>query len=220
MNVARASRTRLPADWPLWATLLAAEVVAVATYALTVGGVSEPRYVVYPFVWINLGLYAVVRARSPEAPARRRALAAGAAALYGLVLAVVTGLIGVPLVEHGHVHGHPDGWMVSLSAPGWGPRVAYVVGDYHLYFVPYRVVGYAALSYLLYVGLAELSLATGAGVVGLLSCIGCALPLLAWVTVGAGAASLSAVGGFSLDASTAAFVAALGLLWWPQRDRG
>lgn len=222
MTATRVSGVRLPADWPVWAALLAAEAAALGAYGLTSGGVSEPRYVLYPFLWINLGLYAVVRSRSPRAPARRRAVAAGLSAAYGLLLAVVSGLVGLPLVEHSHAtgHGHVDGWLVSLSAPGWGPRIGYVVGDYHLYLVPYRVVGYAALAYLLYLGLSELSPASGAGAVGLLACLSCSLPLLATLTVGVGAAPLSAVGGLSLDVSTAAFLVALGAMWWPHRKRG
>lgn len=234
MSTAHGGRQHLPDDWPLWTLLLAAEVVVVSTYLLTGGGVSDARYVVYPFLWINLGLYAVVRVDPPatdgasfadvvrrfvvvgsdlSARELRLVLAAAVAAVYGLVLAVVTGLVGLPLVEHAHTH--PDGVQFTLSAPGWGPRLAYVVGEYHLYFVPYRVVGYVALSYLLYAGLARSSLASGAGVVGLASCVGCSFPLLASVVTGAGAASIAAASGYSLDVSTFAFVVAVGVLWWP-----
>lgn len=215
MTTVRTARAGLATDWPLWAGLLAVETVAVATYLLTAGVVTAPRYLLYPFLWINLGLYAVVRARRPVAPGRRRTLAASVALAYALALALAAGLVGLPLVEH--AHSHPNGWQLSLSAPGWGPRVAYVLGEFHLYLVPYRVVGYAALSYLLYASLAEASLASGAGLIGLVSCVGCSLPLLASLTAGAGAATLSAVGGLSLDVSTLAFLLALGLLWWPRR---
>ncbi|WP_255196920.1 DUF7546 family protein [Halorarius litoreus] len=237
MSTVDALRVDLPRDWPLWVGILAVEALALGTYLLTVGGVSRLRYVLYPFVWINVGLFVLLRASSPAgersfvgviagflsvdgdlaAADHRRAVAALVAVAYGLVLAVVTGLVGLPLGAHAGEHAHLAGFQLSLSAPGWGPRLAYVVGDYHLYFVPYRVVGYAALSYLLYTRLSALSLASGAGVVGLLSCVGCAFPLVTSVFAGASAATLSAVTGYSLDLSTAAFLVAVAALWWPAR---
>ncbi|WP_255150625.1 DUF7546 family protein [Halorarius halobius] len=240
MSTARVARALdPPADWPLWAGLLAAETVAVATYLLTVGHVAEPRYLVYPFLWINVGLYAVARADSPPGDAafstalarflsvgrdlsdrdRRRMLAAGVAGGYLLLLAVVTGLVGLPHLGHAHSHGYvPDGWLVSLSVPGWGPRVAYVAGSAHVYFVPYRVIGYVALAYLLYARLASASLASSAGLLGLASCISCSFPLVASLVSGAGVGAAAALGGFSLDVSTAAYLSAVVLLWWPWGD--
>jgi hypothetical protein len=204
----------VPADWPLWAGIFAAEAVALGTYLLTVGGVDQLRYALYPFVWINVGLYAVARVDRPTVQGRRLWLAAGTALAYGVVLGVVTGLVGLPHVGHAH----PSGLQVSLSAPGWGPRIAYVLDGFHLYFVPYRVVGYVALSYLLFVRLADLSLASGAGILGVASCLGCAFPLVTSLFAGAGAATLAAVTGYSLDLSTAAFILAVAALWMPWRS--
>lgn len=224
----------LPADWPVWAGLLAVEAVALGTYLVAIGGVDTLRYALYPFVWINVGLYAVARTTPPagdrslrtsvagflsvggdlSARDQRRAIALVVAVLYGLALGVITGLVGLPHIGHTH----PSGLQFSLSAPGWGPRIAYVVGGSHLYFVPYRVIGYVALSYLLYVRLASFSLASGAGVVGLASCLGCAFPLVTSLFAGAGAATLSAVTGYSLDLSTAAFLVAVAALWMPWRQ--
>lgn len=221
----------LPADWPLWATILAVEAVALGTYLVATDGVTQLRYALYPFVWINVGLYVLLRASPVEGatPLRRvlvrflrvggelsvrdqRRLAAATLAVgYGFTLAAATGLVGLPHVGHTH----PSGFQFSLSAPGWGPRIAYVFGGTHLYFVPYRVVGYVALSYLVYVRLAGLSVASGAGLLGFVSCLGCAFPLVTSLFAGAGAATLSAVTGYSLDLSTAAFLVAVAALWWP-----
>jgi hypothetical protein len=209
------SAPRLPDDWPLWAGIVALEVVALAVYITATGAVESARYALYPFVWINVGLFAVTRVGPVRTGRRRRLTAAGVAAAYGLVLAVLTGLVGIPIGEH--THAHPSGLTASLSAPGWGPRIAYVLGEFHLYFVPFRVVGYVALSYLVYARLATLSLASGVGAVGFAACIGCTLPLLAGTLGGAGAAALAAVGGYSLDLSTLAFLLAVGGLWQPWR---
>lgn len=210
----RTYANRLPAGWPVWAGLLAVELVAVGAY-LAVGSVYDPRYLVYPFVWINLGLYAVARVDPAASSTRRRALAAAAAVAYFLALGWITGLVGLPL-DHAHAHSYiANGWHVSLSAPGWGPRVAYKAGHAHLYFVPYRVVGYAALAYLLYAGLLDATATAGAGVLGLVSCVGCAFPLVASLAAGVGTASFAAaVTGYSLDLSTLVFVAAVALLSW------
>lgn len=223
----------LPADWPLWAAVLAVEAVALGIYLFAVGDVDQLRYALYPFVWINVALYAVARTSSPSSDAslrtalarfasvggdlsardQRRVVALLVAVAYGIGLGVVTGLIGLPHV--GHTHPHPSGLQFSLSAPGWGPRIAYVLGGAHLYFVPYRVVGYVALSYLLYARLADLSLASGGSVIGFASCLSCTFPLVAPLFAGASAATLSAVMGYSLDISTAAFLVAVAALWWP-----
>lgn len=216
MSTRVAAVPRLPDDWSLWAGIVALEGVALAVYALAAGRVESVRYVVYPFVWINVGLFAVSRVGPVRVGGARRSAAAGVAVGYGLVLAVLTGLVGLPLGTHAHAH--PSGLTASLSAPGWGPRVAYVLGPFHLYFVPFRVVGYVALSYLVYARLAALSLASGAGTVGLAACIGCTLPLLAGTLGGAGAAALAAIGGYSLDVSTLAFLIAVGGLWQPWRE--
>jgi len=222
MSVTRVARGRLPRDWPLWAGILAVELLSVATYLLSAGVVSDPRYLVYPFVWINVGIYVLTRTSTPVPSGRRRALAAAVAVAYALVLAVVSGMIGLPLSEgfHTHTHGPASGWFLSLSAPGWGPRIGYVAEPYHVYFVPYRAAGYAALAYLLYADLLALSAAAGAGAIGLLACVGCAFPIVASLVGGTGAATLSAIGGYSLDISTAAFLLAAGLLWWPRRAVG
>lgn len=208
-------RPRLP-DRRVWAGLLAAEVLWVVGYfALTPSIVTDLRYVVYPFVWINAGLYAVWRVRPEPAGDGVRRLADFVGVGYFIALAWLSGLLTVYGSDHAHDHIH--GWQLTAATPGWGPRVAYVGDWFHVYFVPYRVVGYLALAYLLAAAVRELSARTLTGGLGIATCLGCSFPLLVSLSgaVGlGGGAGLATVSALSLDLSTAAFLLAVGVLAW------
>ncbi len=180
---------------------------------------AEPtsvRYALYPFVWINVGLWVIVKATPPAAASRHRAVAALVAVTYFLVLAALSGLIGLH-VGHDHLgHGFP-GVHATLGAPGWGPAVAYVGETLHLSFVPYLVIGYIGLAYLVYVTVLDATGAALSGVLGLASCVGCTLPVVASLVAGvAGGSSAvtAAVYSLSIDISTVVFVLAAALLYW------
>ena len=214
-------RPQLP-DRRVWAGVLAAEALWVLGYfALTPSTVTDPRYVLYPFVWINAGLYAVWRVGSVPAPASDglRRLADFAGVGYFTALAWLSGLLAVYGSDHAHDHIH--GWQLTAATPGWGPRIAYVGEWFHLYFVPYRVIGYLALAYLLAAAIRELSARTLTGGLGIATCLGCSFPLLVSLSgavgLGGGAATVSAL---SLDLSTAAFLLAVGALAWRPEGGG
>ena len=208
-------RPRLP-DRRVWVGLLAVEALWVAShFALTPATVTDLRYALYPFVWINAGLYAVWRVRPRATSDGLRRLADLAGAGYFLVLAWLSGLLAVYGPDHAHSHLH--GWQVTLATPGWGPRIGYVGSWFHLYFVPYRVVGYLALAYLLAAAVRELSARTLTGALGVVTCVGCSFPLLLSLAGGVGlggSAALATVSALSLDLSTAAFLLAVGVLVW------
>ena len=206
-----AFRPRLP-DRRVWVGLLVVEAVWVLVhFVLTPATVTDPRYVVYPFVWINAGLYAVWRVEPEPAGDGVRRLADFAGAGYFLALVWLSGLLAVYGPDHAHAHRH--GWQVTPATPGWGPRVAYVGDWFHVYFVPYRVVGYLALSYLLWVAVRDLSARTLTGLLGVATCVGCSFPLLVSLVgvVGVGGAGLASVSPLSLDLSTAAFLLTVGV---------
>jgi len=212
-------RERVPAGAGLLGALALAELLLIVGYFSATGArPTSLRYVVYPFVWINVGLWAAVRTHAPSAPSRLRRPAAGLAVGYFLLLAWLAGLIGVyPGGHASHSHAHVHGWQVALSAPGWGPRVGYAGDAFHAYFVPYRVLGYVSLAYLAYAAALEAGRAALSGVLGLVSCIGCAFPMtaaLATAVVGPSSALVADVVGLSLDLSTAVFVLAVALLYW------
>jgi len=215
------TRPRLP-DRRVWAGLLAVEALWVAGhFVLTPATVTDLRYVLYPFLWINAGLYAVWRVRPSPASDGLRRLADLAGVGYFLALAWLSGLLTVYGADHAHDHIH--GWQVTVAAPGWGPRIGYVGSWFHAYFIPYRVVGYLALAYLLAVAVRDLSARTLTGALGVATCIGCSFPLLLSLAGGVGlgaGAGLATLSGASLDVSTAAFLLAVGVLVWRPGDDG
>jgi len=191
-----------------------AELGLLAIYvAVTGASLGTPRYALYPFVWINLGVLAVWHTRVPRAPRRRRWLAAAAAGLYFLVLLWLAGLVDVTLA------GNPRsvvGVDVFTGTPGWS-RARLVAPNFSVVLLPYRVLGYACLAFLVYATLLETAGAALSGAVGLLSCVGCSFPLAAGLVAGVagGTAGVSAAGlGVAVDLSTALFVLAVALLYY------
>lgn len=228
---------------------LLAEALLLAGYFGATG--AEPtalRYVLYPLLWINVGVWAVWRVRTPEASPRARRAAGAVAVAYFLVLAYATGLLALyPGVhEHAtpfalsapgvtgasllsgavgalstalplHAGAADPGLSVTLASPGWGPRVAYVVpGVGHAYFVPYRVVGYLALSYLVYATALDAARAALSGVLGLGACLSCSFPVVTSLAAGVAgwSSALTAAYAYSVDISTVVFLLAVGLLLW------
>lgn len=210
--------TAAAADWlrlpeVRWLSgLVALEALAVVGYfALSPATVTNPRYVLYPFVWINVGVVAAVATTPPEASRRAKLLAGGVSLAYFLVLAGLSGLVGLELGAHTHTHVH--GLQLTMAAPGWGPRIAYAGSLVTATFVPYRVVGYLALSYLVYATVLDATGAALSGVLGFASCVSCGLPVVGSLAVGAvGTMGGVAVAAYSVDLSTAVFVLAVGLL--------
>ena len=83
--------------------------------------------------------------------------------------------------------------------------------------MPARVVGYAALAYLVYATVIDASGAAVSGVVGLLSCVSCSWPILASLlsgVAGGGSVLVAATFDFSYDISTAVFLLTVALLYW------
>lgn len=190
-------------------------VAVVAYYAFTSAAVLEPRYTLYGLLWVNVGALAVYRVDPPRDvgfATRRRALAV-AAAYFGL-LAVFGGLIGTGLGELA------TGFRIAWLPPGWGPAVLYGGRNVVVSLTPAFVVGYVALSYLVYVTVLEASRSAVAGVVGLFSCVSCTWPVLAAVGSsvlgGAGILGATALGAswWYYDLSTAVFLVTVALLYW------
>lgn len=198
-----------------WAVIFAVEAVLVAGYfALTEARVTQPRLVVYPFVWINAGIWAVARTAVPSAPRRHRLLAGVVAGGYFLVLLWLAGLVG--LTHHG---GGVTGLRVATASPGWGPVVSYLGPTVHATFVPFRVLGYLALAHLVYARTLEAASAVLSGVLGFVSCISCSFSIITSLVASLGGSSgiAAAVYSLSVDASTAVFLLAVGLLYWGPR---
>lgn len=187
--------------------LFALEGLAVVAYlAATHTAVTELRYLVYPFVWINVGLLAVWSSRPRDAPMRARLLGASIGIVY------VVGVLAIP----GNVGLGEGGAMavrVSSAVPGWGPIVA-VTGPVRLFLVPFEVIGYACLGYLVYANVIAASRRLLGGMLGFVTCVGCTVPIIApLLGVLGGASGLASTAyAWSYDIGTVLFVLTAWLL--------
>lgn len=182
-------------------------VLTVAYFALTTASTTETRYLVYPFVWINVGVLAVLLVRTPPASPRRRAFAATLAAGYFVLLMAIPGNVGLGA-------GGALDVRVAWLAPGWGPLLA-ASGPVHLYLIPFEVVGYGALASLVYANALRFDRSVLSGTIGLATCVGCTVPLLAPLlgVLGGPATGLASTAyAWSYDVGTVLFVLTVWLL--------
>ncbi|WP_439025775.1 DUF7546 family protein [Haloarchaeobius sp. DT45] len=214
-NTARQTLDALPSERVLWLGLLCAlELLAVVGYfQFTSGELLSVRYVLYPFVWINVGLLAVAATDPIPTSRRHRLLGVAVAVGYFLLLAWFAGLVS--LVPAGHDHA-AHGFSLAMPSPGWGPTLSYSGAVFQFSLVPFRVVGYLSLAYLVYATVLESLSASATGLLGLFSCVSCAFPLLSSLASGTAgsAAALATVYAFGVDLSTLVFVVAVALLYW------
>lgn len=205
---------RLPSSDRLlrYALVVNLQFVAVALYySFSNLRLTEPRYVLYGLLWIDVGVIAVLGRDVPSGiqfRTRRRALAA-ATAYFGL-LAVAGGLIGAGIEGGG-------GLRVAWLTPGWGPALVYAGSAVSVVLMPAYVVGYAALAYLVYAALLETTRSAVGGVLGLFACVSCTWPIVAAVgatLVGGGGFLSASAMQLSYDLSTAVFLATVALLYW------
>ncbi|WP_135828012.1 DUF7546 family protein [Halorussus halobius] len=206
------TRLRPSRDVLLWAGLLVnTEILLTFAYLLLADvRVQEWRFLVYPFVWLNVSVWALARTDPTPRSGRDRYLGLGVAVGYFLVLAYAGGL----LMPAGH---HATGWRVSWLPPGWGPGLVYAGDLFRLSLLPYNVVGYLTLAYLVYATVLDAAGSALSGIVGLLSCVSCSWPVLASLLTGfagAGTAVATAATEWTYALSTAVFVLTVGLLVW------
>lgn len=178
--------------------------------------ITDPLVLLYPWVWINVGLLAVAGTTVTPSPTRRRRAAIALGVAYFVVLAAVGGLatLGHTFHGHGHVFGPRIAWPLP---PGWGPMVIYGGEWVGLAVVPYKVVGYASLAYLVYATVLDAAGSALAGAVGLFSCVSCAWPVVGTVLtslLGSSSAVATAAANQPYGTSTLVFLSAVGLLYY------
>lgn len=202
----------------LWAGVVAAEAALLVGYfGTTSATVGQVRYLVYPFVWINAGLWAVARTRPTAGNRRHRLLGLLVAGGYLALLTTLAGNVGLGSP------GTPLGFRVGWYAPGWGPLVVLDSPVVRLYLVPFEVVGYASLAYLVYANALSTTRGTASGVLGLVTCVGCTVPVLAPAVgfVGGPASALTTTAyRWSYDLGTLLFVTTVWLLYASHRLSG
>lgn len=187
------------------------ELIAILIYFnLSDARFTALRYLVYPWIWINVGVWAVLRTRTKYRAGSNQRLALGVALSYFALLAYVGGLVGLG--------GMGTGLRIAWLPPGWGPTLIYGGESFRLLLIPFKVVGYLALTYLVYATILDAAGSAFAGLVGLFSCVSCTLPVVATLLTGVlgGTVGIAASGVYSLsyDLSTVVFVLSVGLLYW------
>lgn len=203
----------------LWgAVLLNLELLVVMTYLLfSDTEFYHYRYVVYPWVWINVGLWAAIRTTPAPSPSRDRWLAGLIAVGYFGLLAYFGGLLSLGHAAHGHTHSLGFSMSVMTVPPGLGPLVGYQGALVSLTLIPYKIIGYLALAYLVFATVLDATGSAIGGLLGILSCVSCSWPILASIVTGvAGASSgvATVVYSQSFGLSTLVFIVTVGLLYW------
>ena len=234
--------TRFDVDWRpsrrdllVAAAVLNAELLVVLVYLLVEPvTIDSWRFILYGFLWINAGLYAVAKTKPANASTRTRRLALLAGGGYFLILAVAGGLVGpshtsplAALLTDGHLHSHSTAaagsFDVRLLPPGWGPAFVYQGSWLLVILMPYKLVGYLSLAYLVYATVIDAAGAVVPGSLGLLSCVSCTWPVVGSLVAsvfGSGSAVVVAATTWPYDVSTVAFLATVALLLWRPLARG
>lgn len=200
----------------LWLALFVFEgLLLVGYFELTLTKpTGELRYLIYPFIWINAAVWAVLNTEPNPGSWGHRVGAAAVGLTYLLVLLYIPGNIGLGSA------GLPVDLRIEMYAPGWGPLIAFTSPWLRAFLVPFEVIGYAALAYLMYANTLELTRGALSGALGLVTCVGCTVPLVAPVVgvLGGPAASLTTTAyAWSYDIGTAIFVVTVYLLYWSHR---
>lgn len=190
--------------------------LALAYLVATDAGLAAPRTLAIPFIWITAAVVGVRHVDRPDSGRRILALAGAVGVGYAVALGWFTGAVGLS-------SGAAAGLDVVLLPPGWGPMIRYDGAVVALFLFPYRVVGYAALAYLVSLAVRDIAeYGTSAGVGGVIalgSCASCALPVVAAIGsalggagVGLGLGTAPAAAGGTYLIATVAYVLSVAVL--------
>ncbi len=171
----------------------------------------------YPVIWIAVGLSVILTTDPGDATPRTKRRALGISFGYFGLLAAASGIISLGTIFTGTAE--PLGVRIVLSTvpPGWGPALMYSGSYLNLVLIPFELIGYIALTYLVYVTILDVSGSVVTGLVGLFSCVSCTWPILGTVIASVFGSS-SVVITFATNQpygfSTIVFLTAIGLLYW------
>ncbi|GAB3682193.1 hypothetical protein GCM10028857_07600 [Salinarchaeum chitinilyticum] len=204
----------------VWGLVLVnVEALFVLTYLAITGRSPDLAFLLFPFVWINVGLWALVRTDPPPAPTRRKYVAGALAICYFVALGFLSNMFapGAAFGSNTPALGF-DFVMYGPQPPGWSPHILYNGELIHVSLMPPYVVGFAALTYLVYSTLLDAASLATVGLVGLFSCVSCTMPLVAAVVTGAVGASsgtlLTAVAPIAYEGGMVLYVVTVALLYW------
>ena len=172
--------------------------------------ITDPLFLLYPFIWINASLLALLRTDRPVGSTRRRIGAGVVAISYFGMLGYFGGLFGAGVEQMPlHLNWGPP--------PGYGPALIWDTGTVNLILEPFKVIGYLTLAYFVYATILDAAAGAIPGILGLFSCISCSWPIIGTIATSLFGSS-SAVAAFAIGNSygvgTLVFVSALALLYY------
>ncbi len=196
-----------------WSTLLFLEASIVLLYLFVSNDrILILRYsVLYPMLWINVAIAVFMYATPSEVPRGRKVLAFGVGIGYFLLLLIIPGRIALTGAFDGVIETQLR-WLI----PGWGPVLSLDGGVFQATFVPYETIGYAALAYLVSLNVRRFSRGSFAGLLGVVTCVGCTVPVivpLLGVLGGTGSALATVATSWFYDIGTMVFLIAIALLY-------
>lgn len=219
MSVKKAFRTTQRTQDLVYATLLGNSLIGLSLGYLLIADITitQPRYTIYGLLWIFVGAIVIWKTNPASADARTRRRATIVAIVYLSILSIVGGVVITTGGNAANALTQSFGIRVATLLPGWGPAPIITTPIGAVVLMPARIVGYLALTYLVYATVIDAARAAVSGIVGLLSCVSCSWPVIASVlsgVLGGGSAVAAIAVDFSYDVSTVVFILTIALLYW------
>lgn len=197
--------------------LITVQLLVVLMYGVVITGDLGSRFthLLIPVIWITVAVWVLWHTELSTARRMYQTIAAIVAGGYFLVLLYLSGLIGpsTPYLELlTGTSGFSVDWNQSL---GWGPILLYTDDWVAIRLIPYQVIGYFALSYLVYEAILDLTRSAVGGVIGLAACPACTGPLIGLLLAGGsgGSSTVLLLGVYAYEIATVLFVGTVALLY-------
>ena len=186
---------------------------------------TDPIVLVYPFIWINVGIVAVILLKPTSITLRKKIPSAFLGIMYFCILSYFSSILTLGHSFHGHVssdHNFGFGIIISSIPPGWAPAFFYTGVLVSVYIFLFQLVGYLSLSYLVYRSILRFNKSALSGLIGIFSCVSCTWPLIGTYLGGISGISFSLIMSThqSYGISTLVFISTALLLFFnlPKRE--
>lgn len=213
------SRTYGPQLWTLVLinALLGVQLLLAVLYG-AIFGTSLLSFHVFllPFIWTTVSIVTVWYTDRVSRGWKPTAFAGAVAVSYLLLFLWLSGTVGFNPSRVEPITGELGFGIEVGRSLGWGPVIYYSGEWIGARIIPYQIIGYLALSYLVYATILDATRSASASTLGLILCPGCAAAAL--VPALGGVAGLSAALSFflqySYEIATVMFVVAMGWLYY------
>ncbi|MXR50302.1 hypothetical protein GRX03_01585 [Halovenus sp. WSH3] len=197
--------------------LLGVQLLAAVVYGAVFGTSLLSLHVfVIPFIWTTVSVVTVWHTDHVSRGWRPTLFAGAVAVGYLSLFLWLSGTVGFTPSQVDPLTGSLGFGVEVGRSLGWGPVVYYSGEWIGARIIPYQIVGYLALSYLVYIAVLDVTRSASAGTLGLILCPGCAAAAL--IPAFGGIAGLSAALSFfvqySYELATVMFVVAMGWLYY------